>query len=128
MNAKKIIKITMIGVVSIFLFTMAWAAGSGRTLDLEPTKHHPDASGTAFIDKSHVSVQTRGLKPNAVYTMWFVNMKPKKHETGAGTAPYMLKSNLRAAWHYIVKLLGDPVPGQDAAEALSGNGRFWSPP
>ena len=93
MNAKKMIKITIIGVVSIFFFTMTWAAGNARTLDLSPTKHHPDASGTAFIDNTHVSVQARGLRPDAVYTVWFVNMKPKKHETGAGAAPYMFKTD-----------------------------------
>lgn len=104
MNTKIMIKITIIGVVSIFFFTMAWAAGSGRMLDLEPTKHHPDASGTAFIDKGHVSVQARGLKPNAVYTVWFVNMKPKKHETGAGTAPYMFKTNQWGDGNYSASL------------------------
>lgn len=93
MNAENIIKIVLIGLIGICFISISWASGSGKTLNLEPTKHHPEASGTAFIDNTHVSVQARGLRPDSVYTVWFVNMKPNKHETGAGTAPYMFKTN-----------------------------------
>ncbi len=41
----------------------------------------------------HVSVQARGLTPDSIYTVWFVNMKPNKHETGAGSAPYMFRTD-----------------------------------
>jgi len=108
MNSKKMIKIAAIGLISIFFFTFTWAAGNGRSLDLEPTKHHPDARGTAFIDNNHVSVQARGLRPNAVYTVWFVNMKPKKHEAGAGTAPYMFKTNAWGDGNYSAPLSEAP--------------------
>ncbi|MBC2710572.1 MAG: hypothetical protein HGJ94_06115, partial [Desulfosarcina sp.] len=54
---------------------------------------HPEASGNAVIDKNHLSIQARGLKPNAVYTVWFVNTRPTKHKTGAGSTPYMFKTN-----------------------------------
>ena len=72
---------------------MSWASGSSRTFDLSPTTKHPGANGTAFIDDNHISVQARGLKQEAVYTVWFVNMKPSKKETGAGSAPYMFKTD-----------------------------------
>jgi hypothetical protein len=88
-------KIFPVGILILFLFavSLAWASASGHLIRLEPTKAHPEASGSAFIDDQHVSVQARGLKPNAVYTVWFVNTKPKKHETGAGEAPFMFKTD-----------------------------------
>jgi hypothetical protein len=46
-----------------------------------------------------MSIQARGLKPDSVYTVWFVNMKPKKHETGAGAAPYMFKTDAKIGGH-----------------------------
>ncbi|RZB35973.1 MAG: hypothetical protein SRB2_02638 [Desulfobacteraceae bacterium Eth-SRB2] len=52
-----------------------------------------NAGGSAFIGNEHVSIQARGLKSNSIYTVWFVNAKPKKHETGAGMPPYMFKTD-----------------------------------
>ncbi|AOY60534.1 uncharacterized protein Dmul_37660 [Desulfococcus multivorans] len=46
-----------------------------------------------LIDERHISLQARGLKPGAVYTVWFVNMKPEKREAGAGEAPYMFRTD-----------------------------------
>ena len=108
MNAKRIFKITTIGLISIFFFSIGWASGGSRTIGLEPTGDHPEASGTAVIDKNHVSIQTRNLKPNSVYTVWFVNTKPKKHETGAGTAPYMFRTDSWGDGTYSAPLDGSP--------------------
>ena len=69
-------------------------AGTGSVkTDLMATKAHPNASGTAHIGDGKIDIQAKGLKPDSVYTVWFVNMKPKKHETGAGSAPFMFKTN-----------------------------------
>ena len=92
MNSKRTFQIAIIGLLSILLFTISWAYSDGRTFVLESTDKHPDANGTAVIDQNHVSIQARGLKPNSVYTVWFVNMKPK-NETGAGKAPYMFRTD-----------------------------------
>ena len=92
MNIRKIFSLGVI-ILSLFVVSLAWAGGTGRLIPLEPTKAHPAASGSAFINDQHMSVQARGLKPNAVYTVWFVNTKPKKHETGAGEAPFMFKTD-----------------------------------
>ena len=78
---------------AIFISTSGWAVGGNGIIDLKPTKAHPNASGTAVIDNEHVSVQARGLNLNSVYTVWFVNTKPNKHETGAGAPPYMFKTD-----------------------------------
>jgi hypothetical protein len=82
-------------ILTILAASLVWAGANSRLITLEPTKAHPKATGSAFIDNQHVNVQARGLKPNAVYTVWFVNTKPKKHETGAGQAPFMFKTD---AW------------------------------
>lgn len=95
MNIRKTIPVGITLIIALFAVSLAWSAGDGRLINLEPTKAHPAASGNALIDDQHVSVQARGLKPNAVYTVWFVNTKPKKHETGAGQPPYMFKTD---AW------------------------------
>ncbi len=93
MNSRRTFQLAIIGILSIFLIPISWASTDGRTVVLESTAKHPDASGTALIDQDHVSVQARGLKPESVYTVWFVNMKPNKHETGAGSAPYMFRTD-----------------------------------
>ena len=93
MKPKRMFQIAIISILSILLFSFSWAANNGRTFVLSSTPKHPDANGTAVIDKSHISLQARGLKPEAVYTVWFVNMKPKKSETGAGSAPFMFQTD-----------------------------------
>ena len=93
MNSGRTFKKTIIMILGIFFIASAWAAAGSRTIVLEPTAKHPDASGSAVIDQQHVSIQARGLKPDSVYTVWFVNMKPNKHETGAGSSPYMFRSD-----------------------------------
>ena len=64
----------------------SWA---GINLPLMAVKAHPNASGNAYFNENGLSIQAKGLRPNEVYTVWFVNMKPKKHEIGAGSDPYM---------------------------------------
>ncbi len=93
MHIKRTVQIAVVGILSILLVSTSWAAIGGRRFDLESTAKHPEASGTAVIDQDHVSIQARGLKPNSVYTVWFVNMEPQKHETGAGSAPYMFRTD-----------------------------------
>jgi hypothetical protein len=99
-----------VGIVILTLIAapLVWAGGHGRLIPLEPTKAHPAATGSAFIDGQHVSVQARGLKPDAVYTVWFVNTKPKKHETGAGQPPYMFKTDTWGNGSYSAALSETP--------------------
>ena len=109
MNAKRTFQIIMIiSLFGVFFLSQSWASGSGRTLVLNPAKGHPNASGTAVVDKTHINIQARGLKPDSVYTVWFVNMKPKKHETGAGTAPFMFHTDPWGDGSYSAPLKGSP--------------------
>jgi hypothetical protein len=71
-------------------------------------KTHPNASGTAYFNEDGLNIQAKGLRPNEVYTVWFVNMKPKKHEVGAGSAPYMFKADSNGNGAYEATLAESP--------------------
>ena len=89
MNTKNIIILAV--VLGVLTFgALSWAS---TDLPLMATKAHPNASGTASFSQDGLSLQAKGLQPDKVYTVWFVNMKPKKHETGAGNPPYMFKKD-----------------------------------
>lgn len=60
-------------------------------LPLKAEKDSPGGSGTATLADGKIRIQAENLRPDGVDTVWFVNMKPKKHEAGAGTAPYMFR-------------------------------------
>ena len=98
-------------VVSVMLFSssFSFADVGGVKTDLMATKAHPKASGTAHFTDGKVDIQTKGLKPDSVYTVWFVNMKPKKHETGAGRPPYMFKTDSYGKGSYASALNESPV-------------------
>ena len=108
MNTKRTFQVISVALVGIFFFSSAWASGGSRTIGLESTRSHIKANGTAVIDQNHVRIQAGGLKPNAVYTVWFVNTKPKKHETGAGRAPFMFRTDNRGNGNYSAPLDESP--------------------
>jgi hypothetical protein len=109
MKPNKIATILSIAVVMVAFGMPAWASmDEAHTIALTPTKMHPSASGSTIISDKSINVQTRGLKPDSVYTVWFVNMKPKKHETGAGTAPYMFKTDDYGNGNYSASLSSLP--------------------
>jgi hypothetical protein len=106
---KNVNKITLSMIaLTIVAFNISAMAGTGHELKLDAIKDHPAAIGTALIKDNYVSIQARGLKPNSVYTVWFVNMKPKKHETGAGSAPYMFKTDANGFGQYSSALSESP--------------------
>ena len=89
MNTKNIIILATVFGMLIF-GTLSWATVD---LTLMATKTHPNASGAASFSEDGLSITTKGLQPGKIYTVWFVNMKPKKHEIGAGNPPYMFKTD-----------------------------------
>jgi hypothetical protein len=132
MNTKNIIILTV--VLGVLTFgALSWASVD---LPLMATKAHPNASGTASFSQDGLSIRAKGLQPDKVYTVWFVNMKPKKHEIGAGNPPYMFKtdsngnglyeSHLSALpfgkWAMLMVVLhpnGDPMDMKNMVGALS---------
>jgi hypothetical protein len=89
MDTKKILIALSVGFVILAFVAASWA-GETR-IPLEAAKPHPNASGTAYLSGDTISIHAKGLRPGSVYTVWFVNMKPRKHETGAGSAPYVFR-------------------------------------
>ena len=132
MNTKNIIILTV--VLGVLTFgALSWAS---TDLPLMATKAHPNASGTASFSQDGLSIRAKGLQPDKVYTVWFVNMKPKKHEIGAGNPPYMFKTDSNGnglyeshlsdlpfgKWAMLMVVLhpnGDPMDMKNMVGALS---------
>jgi hypothetical protein len=98
MSFKKSLMVPIFSLILLAFCTFSWAGGTNLTLMAD--KSHSGATGTAYLDKSSIKIEAKGLKPNGVYTAWFVNMKPKKQETGAGTPPYMFKADSKGNGAY----------------------------
>ncbi len=108
MDTKKRLIVLTVSFAIVAFGAFSWAAEGGVKIPLMATKMHPGASGTAVISDQSISIQANGLKPNEVYTGWFVNMKPKK-QTGAGTSPYMFKTDSNGAGTYSAPLNESPL-------------------
>ncbi|MHC4488430.1 MAG: hypothetical protein ACYSW7_04530 [Planctomycetota bacterium] len=91
MSIKKILMEGVIGFLLLTFSTFVWAGNVNLTLMAD--KSHTRASGTASISDNGLKIEAKDLRSNGVYTAWFVNMKPKKQEAGAGTMPYMFKTD-----------------------------------
>jgi len=108
MNIKNSFYLFTISLVLISFMGLAWASTDGEKISLDPMKKHKNASGTAVISSNSLNIEAKGLKPDSVYTVWFVNKKPKKKEAGAGTAPYMFKTNASGDGSYSAPLEESP--------------------
>ena len=62
-------------------------AGESKTFALMGQKDSPKASGTATIEGTKLAVTATGLRPNGVYTVWFVNMQPTMTKPARGPRP-----------------------------------------
>ena len=103
-NTVKSMAAIMLVLATVSLGGIAWAG----ELPMMAAKDHPNASGTLDLSRDKISIQAEGLKPDSVYTVWFVNMKPKKSEAGAGTAPYMFKTDSQGKGSYEAPLSESP--------------------
>lgn len=134
MSIKKSLMISVAGLLVVAFGTLAWAGDV--SLGLTADKSHSGAGGTALINDHSLKIEAEGLRPDGVYTGWFVNMKPEKQETGAGMPPYMFKtdsngngtyeSNLSESpfgkWSMLMIVLhptGDPKDMKNMVPALS---------
>ncbi|MBI5576357.1 MAG: hypothetical protein HY896_08330 [Deltaproteobacteria bacterium] len=96
-------------VLALAFMVIAGAALAGDvSIPLKAEKDSPAASGTASLGSGKLRVQAEGLRPNGVYTVWFVNMKPKKHEAGAGSAPFMFRTDGQGKGSYDAALSESP--------------------
>jgi len=108
MDIKKSLIVLAITFIVVALGALSWAGSGNVKLPLMATKAHPGASGTAYLRDGTLNIQAKGLQPNKVYTVWFVNMKPKKHEAGAGTPPYMFRTDFQGVGAYSSSITESP--------------------
>jgi len=138
MNSHKRLSILVFTLALVAFGTLSIASQAGEKIFLNATPKHPDASGTAVISNKSIEIEAKDLKPNSVYTAWFVNTKPKKHETGAGQPPYMFRTDSNGhgtytaalnespygKWQMLMIVLhpnGDPKDMKNMVGALSAN-------
>lgn len=83
-------------------------AGDAGSFPLAGQQDSPAASGTATIEGNTLTITARGLKPNAVYTVWLVNMQPDMSKAGAGAPPYSFRTDSRGSATYTARLAESP--------------------
>ena len=106
MSIKKSVIMSAVVILMLSLSALSWAGDANLTLMAD--KSHAGASGTAYLNEGSITIDAKGLRPNGVYTAWFVNMKPKKQEAGAGTMPYMFKTDANGNGTYESSLSESP--------------------
>lgn len=72
------------------------------------------AKGEAEIKDSgagqkEITLRLTGLKPDSVYTVWLVNMKPKMDMMGIGEGDYAFKSDPKGNGHYSATVSADEL-------------------
>jgi hypothetical protein len=87
------------------LFVMSAVAANEQKITLKPDKAGQGAKGEAAITdgkagQKEITIAMTGLKPNSVYTVWLVNMKPKMDMLGVGTGDYSFKSDGKGIGKY----------------------------
>jgi len=84
-------------------------AAESKSFGLMGQKDSPQANGTATLEGNKLAITAKDLKPNAVYTVWLVNMQPTMTKAGAGNAPYDFKTDARGNAKYTAILSESPV-------------------
>ena len=89
--------------VAIGLFTLTFLVGLAEAAEMRHLALKPGAAGqgakgeATIVDKDpatkEITIAAEGLKPNATYTVWVVNMKPKMGMAGVGSGDYSFKSD-----------------------------------
>ena len=108
MNSNKRLSILIFTLVLFAFAALSLASQAGEKISLMATKKHPNASGIAVINDTNIEIDAKGLKPDSVYTAWFVNTKPQKNQTGAGQPPYMFRTDSNGNGSYAAALKESP--------------------
>lgn len=93
-------------VVFAFALTMLLSVANAaiETVDLKGS-FWSKAKGNAVIQdveegKKEITVEASGLKPNSVYTLWFLSEERKEDMAGVGTGDYSFKSDAQGNASY----------------------------
>ena len=106
MNIKKSLSVLIVGFAILVFVSASWA--KELRIPLTSVEPHLQAKGTAYLTGNGLSIHAKGLRPGSVYSVWFVNTKPKMHETGAGTAPYSFTTDSKGNGVYGSTLSDSP--------------------
>ncbi len=98
-----------VGLVLAMALVGSAGAGDKTSYPLMGQKDSPKASGSAVVDDGRLTITAGGLKPNAVYSVWFVNMQPTMTKAGAGTAPYAFTTDAKGRAKYDAPLGESPA-------------------
>ncbi len=104
-----VVGISAIAVALAMVVAGSAVAAEKKTIPLMGQKDSPKASGTAVLEGNRLKVTAKRLKPNAVYTVWFVNMQPTMTKEGAGTAPYSFTTDAKGNAKYEAPLSESPI-------------------
>jgi hypothetical protein len=96
MKTKRIVSSALSGTLLVLL-TLSTVSAAER-IALQGGSDMRGAQGEAVIrdagsGSKEVVITASGLKPNEVYTVWLVNMKPKMDMAGLGTGDYAFTSD-----------------------------------
>ncbi len=95
-----------LGIILVFtVFVMSALAANEQKITLKADKARQGAKGEVVIadgkaGQKEITISMTGLKPNSVYTVWLVNMKPKMDMLGVGTGDYLFKSDGKGIGNY----------------------------
>jgi hypothetical protein len=95
-----------LGVILVFtVFAISAMAAGERKIALKADKAGQGAKGDVVITdgkagQKEITITMTGLKPNSVYTVWLVNMKPKMDMAGVGSGDYAFKSDGKGNANY----------------------------
>jgi hypothetical protein len=103
MKTKRIVSTILSGTL-LALLTLSTVSAAER-ITLKGGDDMRGAQGEAVIrdagsGSKEVAITASGLKPNEVYTVWLVNMKPKMDMTGLGTGDYAFTSDVSGNGRY----------------------------
>ena len=110
-------------VLVLAAWTASLSAGELRRLTLAPGPDGAGAKGEAtIVDKDaatkEITIAAEGLKPNATYTVWVVNTKPKMEMAGVGTGDYAFTSDAAGRGQFI-----GTFPAADLSEVAGPENR-----
>jgi hypothetical protein len=96
---------------TLLVLLMVSQTFAAERLTLQAGPDMRGAQGEAVIKDAgsgskEVAITAQGLKPNEVYTVWLVNMKPKMDMAGLGTGDYAFTSDDSGNGHYTATVSG----------------------
>lgn len=110
MQHRNIIALTLIvGLAFTMVLATGRASGAAQAkITLQRAQRVEQGGGEAVITDSALTIRVKDLKPDSVYTVWYVNMEPKHEMAGVGPSPYMFKTDKKGVATFKTKLDAQP--------------------